>query len=87
MSGQNVCPWLLLGSIKQCGKSCINEYCGIHRYQIRQGGGTNPCIKCGVGVKNVYRVCMQCGFYRERYRLSRALSKEFKRLAAIEISC
>ena len=91
MKGINKCPWLHIGSTERCGKSCMGEYCNIHIQRIRKGGGTKPCLKCGIGVKNMYMICGQCGYHsastRDWNRASRTLSKEFTRLAAIEISC
>ena len=83
-------PWLKIGSIKRCGKSCMEDYCNIHIQRIRKGGGTNPCNNCDI-YENMYMLCGQCGYShantRDWNRATRALSKEFTRLAAIEISC
>ena len=51
MKGQNTCKWLVIGSMSQCGKSCLGEHCKIHPARLRQGPGTQPCTGCGRGVK------------------------------------
>ena len=57
--------------------------------RLRRGSGTNPCMECGKGVKNRFRLCLDCGYHKARMRAwqrdHRAFMVEFKRLAAIEI--
>ncbi|KAK3762928.1 hypothetical protein RRG08_008145 [Elysia crispata] len=49
MRGTNSCEWLLLGKTYICGRSCMGKYCSVHNARIAKGGGTIPCIGCGVG--------------------------------------
>ena len=90
MKGENYCKWIKMSSIEICGRRCINEYCFVHRAQQRKTGSTRPCQECGRGIKNGRNVCGRCGYHRlvsrdcqSKYR---AFAKEFKGLAAIDIS-
>ena len=89
MKGTNNGAWLVIGSKLQCGKSCLGEYCKVHNARLAKGGGTFPCTGCGKGVKNAFKVCMECGYMRVRMRMwqrhHRAFIAEFNRLATIEI--
>ena len=89
MKGQNTCQGLLIGSTELCGKSCLGDHCKIHLARLRRGSGTQPCTECGKGVKNRFRLCLDCGYHKPRMRAwqrgHRAFIVEFKRLAAIEI--
>ena len=91
MKDTNTCKWLVIGSMLQCGKSCLGEHCKIHLARLRQGPGTQPCTGCGRGVKNRFGLCQGCGYDRARMRIwqrdHRAFTAEFNRLATIEISC
>ena len=89
MEGQNTCKWLVIGSTELCGKSCLGDHCKIHLARLRRGSGTQPCTECSKGVKNRFRLCLDCGYHKARMRAwqrgHRAFIVEFKRLAAIEI--
>ena len=89
MRGANSCEWLLLGSVEVCGKSCMGKYCKAHNARIAKGGGTIPCIGCGLGVKTTLARCKDCGVdcapvkkWRDRQYNFR---EEFLRLSTIEI--
>ena len=90
MKGYNTCQWLVIGSTELCGKSCLKDYCKVHLNRLRKGPGTQPCTVCGKGVKNRFKLCIDCGYrrakMREWQRGNRGLMAEFKRLAAIDIS-
>ena len=90
MKGQNTCKWLVIGSMSQCGKSCLGEHCKIHLARLRQGPGTQPCTGCGRVVKNRFKLCQDCGYHRTQMHIwqrgHRSFTAEFKRLATIEIS-
>ena len=89
MKGQKTCQWLVIGSTELCGKSCLGDHCKIHLARLRRGSGTQPCTECDKGVKNRFRLCLDCGYHKARMRAwqrgHRAFIVEFKRLAAIEI--
>ena len=89
MKGTDNCSWLLLGSTERCNRSCLKGYCKIHLMRLRKCGGTQPCKSCGVGIKNDLRLCIACGYEREKskqyMRRLRAFEREFARLVAIEI--
>ena len=87
MKGTNTCQWLLLGTTDLCGRSCMGMHCKVHFARLRKGPGTCPCTGCGVGVKNVFALFGDCGYYRalKRKWISNARAREFNRLAAIEI--
>ena len=76
-------------STELCGKSCLGDHCKIHLARLRRGSGTQPCMECGKGVKNRFRLCLDCGYQKARMhawqRDHRAYMVEFKRLAAIKI--
>ena len=61
MKGTNRCDWLLLGKTHICGRSCMGKYCSVHNARIAKGGGTIPCIGCGLGVKTALALCKECG--------------------------
>ena len=64
------------------------DHCKIHLARLRRGSGTQPCTECGKGVKNRFRLCLDCGYHKAQIRAwqrGRAFMVEFKRLAAIEI--
>ena len=89
MRGTNSCEWLLLGKTEVCGKSCMGKYCSVHNARIAKGGGTIPCIGCGLGVKTALARCKECGAncaqvkkWRDRQYNFR---EEFLRLSTIEI--
>ena len=90
MKGTDNCKWLMRGSTELCGRSCLKDYCKVHLMRLRKGGSTRPCTGCGVGVGNILNLCRACDYGRVATRLwmrrSRAFDKEFKRLAAIDIS-
>ena len=90
MKGHNTCQWLVIGSTRLCGKSCIGEHCKIHLARLRKGPGTKPCQVCGKGVKNCYGLCLGCGYNkaqsRDCERKIKAFRDEFRRLAAIDVS-
>ena len=89
MTSQNTCKWLIIGSTELCQKSSLWDFCQVHRARLRKSTGTKPCTVCGVGVKNKYLLCMNCGYakalQRDWARGRRAFQKEFERLATIEI--
>ena len=89
MRGSNSCEWLLLGTAEVCGKSCMGKYCSVHNARIAKGGGTVPCIGCGIGVKTLLARCKDCGAacalvkqWRDKQYTFR---EEFQRLTTIEI--
>jgi len=70
--GYNRCKWLMTGRTETCGKSCREEYCKIHRLQIRRGSVVPlPCQGCGVGVRSDIQLCGGCGRETERKRLEK----------------
>jgi len=71
MRGANKCVWLKIGKTELCGKSCMGEYCSMHNYLIRRGGGTIPCTKCGKGVKTSLALCQGCGVDYARQKIWR----------------
>ena len=87
--GKNTCQWLTSGSTEHCSKRCMSEYCGAHLDRLRKGGGTKPCIQCGKGVYNKFTLCKGCGYEtimaRDWQQKQRLFTKEFKRLAVIEL--
>ena len=88
--GKNTCQWLTSGSTELCPKRCMGEYCGAHLDRLRKGGGTKPCTQCGKGVYNKFALCKRgCGYEtimaRDWQQKKRLFTKEFKRLAAIEL--
>ena len=67
MKGHNRCSWLKSGETEVCGKSCLWEYCKIHRAKIRKGCKVPvPCGSCGRGVQSDIPLCRDCG--REKVR-------------------
>ena len=82
--GKNTCQWLTSGSTDHCSKRCMGEYCGVHLNRFRKGGGTTPCTECGKGVYNRLSLCQDCGYVNDWHRRQYTLTKEFKRLTAIE---
>ena len=88
--GQNTCQWLVIGSTELCGKSCLGDHCKIHLARRRRGSGTQPCMECGKGVKNRFRLCLDCGYHKTRMRAwqrdHRAFMVEFKRLGQSKVS-
>ena len=55
----NACCWLIVGRSERCEKPCINDFCGIHRAQLRRRPGTEPkpCRKCGRETKSETQLC------------------------------
>ena len=86
MKGQNTCQWLVIGSTELCGKSCLGDHCKIYLARLRRDSGTEPCMECGKGVENRFRIC---SYHKARMRAwqrdHKVFMVEFKRLAAIEI--
>ena len=76
MRGTNKCAWIRLGKAEVCGKSCMGEYCKMHSYLIRKGGGTIPCEKCGIGVKTYLAMCKGCGVDNVRLKKWREAQRE-----------
>ena len=76
MRGTNKCVWLMLGKTEVCGKSCMGEYCKMHSYLIRRGGGTIPCTKCGIGVKTSLAMCKGCGVDNIRLKRWRGIQRD-----------
>ena len=68
MKGQNACQWLVIGSTELCGESCLGDHCKIHLTRLSRGSGTQPCTECGKGVKNRFRLCLDCGYHKARMR-------------------
>ena len=89
MKGQNECQWLVIGSTELCRKSCLGDYCKVHLARLRRGPGTQPCMVCGKGVKNRFKLCEGGGYYKAQirawHRNRKALMAEFERLASIQI--
>ena len=69
----------------------MRDYCKVHLARIRKNSLTKPCKGCGVGMLNKQTLCIPCGYFTARRRYFRLrdidFNLEFKRLAAIEISC
>ena len=90
MKGQNECQCLVIGSTELCRKSCLGDYCKIHLACLRRGPGTQPCMVCGKGVKNRFKLCEGCGYHKAQirawYRDHKALMAEFQLLTSIQIS-
>ena len=64
MTGKNRCRWLLFKKHITCNKICVNEFCGTHRFQLRNGCKVSPCRGCGVGIISVTGVCRNCGGHK-----------------------
>ena len=58
----NKCTWLTRRKFTNCNKNCVGEYCAIHNFKFKKGGRVYPCTGCGIGVSNVYKLCMKCGY-------------------------
>ena len=84
--GHNTCKWLTVSSTELCGKSCLTDFCKVHLVRLCKGSRTQPCRGCGVGDTNKQQLCCQCGYRSEWRCATRAMRKEFARLAAIKIS-
>ena len=75
MKGINNCNWLSVGRRTTCNKSCLFDYCKIHRMKQRQGRpNPKPCKICGKGVQSEIQLCNGCG--REKVRLSNKRAKK-----------
>ena len=61
--GTKKCCWLPIGSLTRCGKSSINDYCGVHAAIIKRynHSGPRPCLVCQRGVKGPVQLCGACG--------------------------
>ena len=43
-------------------RSCLEEYCAIHRQSIRRGNPIPvPCQRCGISTQSKTRLCKKCG--------------------------
>ena len=70
MRATNICAWLKVNSLAICGKSCVYEYCGTHRQQLRLGlKSPVPCRYCGVGTGSATLLCRPCGAQRIAQKL------------------
>ena len=38
----------------------------VNLYRLPKNKISNPCEKCGIGTKNIYTLCIKCG-YRKKY--------------------
>ena len=89
IKAKNTCPWIRIASTEICGKKCMKTYCQHHATKVRKGRCNTPCKVCGVGTRNQYSICMDCGYRRINHtnwtRAHRHLMAEFLRLSAIEI--
>ena len=57
----NRCAWLYIKAHNTCGKSCINDFCSVHRAKIRAGSIIPaPCRRCGAGCQTQSRLCVDC---------------------------
>ena len=54
---------LLIGK-KMCGVKMRNESANF--YKLPKNEISNPCEKCGIGTKDIYTLCIKCG-YRKKY--------------------
>ena len=67
----------------------MGKYCSVHNARIAKGGGTIPCIGCGLGVKTALALCKVCGADYARVKQWRDrqynFKAEFLRLSTIEI--
>ena len=89
---KNVCQWISLNKITNCGKQLAREsevFCSYHNYLIRKGSENHTCLECGVGVKSKLKFCVKHGteFKTERmknYNKKKILfNQEFNRLKKI----
>ena len=89
--GYNICPWLKIGKLEICGKSCREEYCKAHKYCIRKGSRIpRPCLNCGIGVRSQIQVCRGCGregIRKQRIRLEKAMLGPSAPLEATSVGC
>ena len=69
MTGKNRCSWLVFKKHTTCNKICVYDYCGTHRFQLRNGCKVKPCRGCGVGIISATGVCRKCGGHRLAQRL------------------
>ena len=78
MKGKEICQWLIVGSLEQCGKSCLDTYCGVHRMRLRKiidHTAPMPCRLCGVGTQSEPHLCKSCGAEKVKKHLIRAEAK------------
>ena len=74
--GKNTCPWLKRLRTKTCGRSCMEEYCAIHRQLIRRGPPIPvPCQECGIGTQSKTRLCNKFGQHTAKDHLRRKEAK------------
>ena len=74
----NARRWLIVGRSEHYEKQCINDFCGIHRAQLRRRLGTEPkpCRKCGRGTKSETQLCSKpCRSDHAKKALHRAEAK------------
>ena len=70
------CEWLKSGSVNQCDKNCVKQYCKVHLCQIRNGHTPpRPCRSCGVGTNSETLLCRPCGNVVAQMRLIRKEKK------------
>ena len=78
MTMYNACRWLIVGRSERCEKQSINDFCGIHRAQLRLRPGTEPkpCRECGRGTKSETQLCSKpCRSDHTKKALHRAETK------------
>ena len=74
----NACRWPIVGRSEHCEKPCINDFCGIHRTQLRRRPGTEPmpCRKYGRDTKSETQLCSKpCHSDHAKKALHRAEAK------------
>ena len=69
MLGKENCHWLVFSKHTYCNKRCVYDYCGRHRFQMRNGCVVKPCRVCGVGIISATGLCLQCGGHRAAQNL------------------
>ena len=73
------CQWLLRRQFKKCEKSCTGEYCSMHRYRYKKGSRVYPCVECGIGVHNKFKLCIKCGYKKAYKKDAREKDKKAKK--------
>ena len=73
------CEWLKLGTTTFCNKNCLNQFCKVHRSQIRKGyTPPRPCRRCGKGTNAETLLCRACGNASAQMRIVRIEKKARK---------
>ena len=68
--GKNTCAWVTVHTPERCGRSCMEEYCAVHRQLIRRGNPIPvPCKGCGISIQSKKQLCKRCGQNNANNRL------------------